>query len=596
MNEHHAPDPHLPMLTFPQAERLRGLTAEHLLTRHGIRPRIEGDAVLWGDGRRSPLPNLAHQCRATADEHWPRLIEQHFTTLENGSRGGESARELLEGAVLRLLPDDSFPGETANSFRYARPVAEGLLLALALDTPTSVRILTDHDVARAGLDRLWVTARNNLIRELVEHDEVTGPQGARLWTVYGDSHFVASKALVLPELARATTGSDLPEAGALVVLPSRNLLAFHPIEDGTVVDAVNDLGAYALGAYDDGPGALSPRLYWWHEGRMTSLTAIDHEIRSFSVVPPPELMELMKKLHAESPPAPAAPQTAPVGAPGGEPVGAEADAADLDPAAAAEGIARLAQSEAGVAHTFAATKRLSDVRFASDPDGARLETWEAWVWAMQTGSALFRTTAETGGTVECRITDRTLHLTATGPVPGADARAWLDAFYLAVVCREQDRLTLLCNVPLDDLRRAAPADEYVFHWIRTLRAFWLRQPMDDVVQHLIATMETSHPHVATGTPGDFLNLIDYQPAALMHRLIAGDRAAFAEALTEALAHHERYWSDRADAGTTALYHRIALGPLALACLAYDSDFPVDEASPYLPKHLLKRDWLGEFPT
>ncbi|MFI1676225.1 immunity 49 family protein [Streptomyces sp. NPDC020607] len=596
MNEHHAPDPHLPMLTFPQAERLRSLTADHLLTRHGIRPRIEGDAVLWGDGRRSPLPNLAHQCRVTAEEYWPRLVEQHFTTLENGSRGGESAQKLLEATVLRLLPDDAFPGEMANSFRYTRPVAEGLLLALALDTPASVRILTDQDVARAGLDQLWVAARNNLIRELVEHDEVTGPQGARLWTVYGDSHFVASKALVLPELARATTGSELPEAGALVVLPSRNLLAFHPIEDGTVVDAVNDLSAYALGAHEDGPGALSPRLYWWHEGQMTSLTVIDHETRSFSVVPPPELMELMKKLHAESAPAPAEQQTASPAVPGGEPVGAEADAADLDPAAAAEGIARLAQSQAGVAHTFAATKRLSDVRFAADPDGARLETWEAWVWAMQTGSALFRTTASTGGTVECRIADRTLHLPATGPVPGADARAWLDAFYLAAVCREQDRLTHLCNVPLDDLRRAAPVDEYVFHWIETLRAFWLRQPTDDVVQHLIATMETSHPHIATRTAGDFLNLIDYQPAALMHRLIAGDRAAFAETLTEALAHHERYWKDRAGAGATALYSRIALGPLALACLAYDSDFPVDDTSPYLPKHLLKRDWLGEFDT
>ncbi|MEU6818987.1 immunity 49 family protein [Streptomyces atriruber] len=606
MNEHHAPDPHLPMLTLPQAECLRSLTADHFLTRHGIRPRVEGDAVLWGDGRRSPLPNLAHQCRATAEEHWPRLVEQHFTTLDNASRGGESAQELLDRTVLRLLPDDAFPGEMANAFRYARPVAEGLLLALALDAPTSVRILDDHDVARAGLEQLWAAARNNLIRELVEHDEVTGPQGARLWTVYGDSPFVASKALVLPELARATTGSDLPEEGALVVLPSRNLLAFHPIEDGTVVDAVNDLAAYALGAYEDGAGALSPRLYWWHQGRLTSLTAIDHETRSFSVVPPPELMQVMKRLHAES--APARPEQQPVRAepeparpephpaPGTAPVGAEADAAELDPAAAAEGIARLAQSSAGVAHTFAATKRLSDVRFAADPDGALLETWEAWVWAMQTGSALFRTTAAAEGTVECRIADRSLHLPATGPVPGADAHAWLDAFYLAVVCRERDRLNLLCDVPLDDLRRSTPVDEYVFHWIETLRAFWLRRPMDDVVQHLIATMETSHPDVATRTPTDFLNLIDYQPAALLHRLIAGDRDAFAQALAEALGHHERYWNDRAGAGTTALYSRVALGPLAMACLAYDSDFPVDDKSPYLPKHFLTRGWLGEFPT
>lgn len=581
------------MLTFPQAERLRSLTAEYFLTHRGIRPRIEGDAVLWGDGHRSPLPNLAHKCRAVAEEHWPGLVEQHFTHLAEASRGGENVQELLDGTVLRLLPDDAFPGEMANSFRYAQPVAEGLILALALDGPTSVRILTDHDVALAGAERLWAAARQNLLREPVEHTEVTGPQGARLRSVHGDSHFVASKALVLPELARATTGRDLPEAGALVVVPSRNLLAFHPIEDGTVVDAVNDLGAYALGAHEDGPGALSPRLYWWHQGRLTSLTVIDHETRSFSVVPPPELMEVMRKLRAGSPP-PAAPAAADTRAADA----AEADLAGLDRTAAAEHIAHLAQSPAGLAHAFTVTKKLSDARCAADPDGASLETWEAWVWAMQTGSALFRTATSHQGTVECRIADRVLLLPATGPGPAADARAWLDAFYRAVVCREQDRLTLLCGVPLDDLRRATPLDAYVFHWIETLRAFWLRRPMDDVVQHLIATMETSHPHVATRTPSDFLNLIDYQPAALLHRLIAGDPDAFSEALTEALAHHERYWSDRpAEAdGAAPSYRRVALGPLAMACLAYDAGFPVDEKSPFLPRHLLNRGWLGEFPT
>ncbi|MEU7581482.1 immunity 49 family protein [Streptomyces sp. NPDC041068] len=588
MNEHHAPDPHLPMLTFPQAERLRGLTVDHFLARHGIRPQVEGDAVLW-NGHRNPLPNLAHKCRAVAEEYWPQVVQQHFTTLENASQGGESVQELLDRSFPRLLPDDAFPGEMANSFRYARPVAEGLLLAFALDTPSSVRMLTDRDVESVGLERLWAAARENLLREPAEHAEVTGPQGARLHSVHGDSYFVASKALVLPELVRATTGRELPEAGALVALPRRNLLAFHPIADGTVVDAVNDLGGYAFGGYEDGAGALSPRLYWWHQGRLTSLTVIDHETRSFSVVPPPELMDIMKRLHGAS--AVPGPDAGPAQSP------AAADVAELARTATAEDIARLVREPAGLGHAFVVTKELSHARFANDPDGGSLETWEAWVWAMQTGSALFAAATAPQDTVECRVADHALHLPATGPVPAADARAWLDAFYLAVVGREQDRLIRLCHVPMDDLRKAAPVDEYVFHWIETLRGYWLRRPMDDVVQHLIATMETSHPHVATRTPGDFLNLVDYQPIALFHRLIAGDREAFAQTLAEALAHHERYWSDKTDAnGATPPLSRVALGPLAIASIAYDADFPMDTTSPYLPKHLLHRDWLGEFDT
>ncbi|MFC9616864.1 Imm49 family immunity protein [Streptomyces sp. NPDC056938] len=88
-----------------------------------------------------------------------------------------------------------------------------------------------------------------------------------------------------------------------------------------------------------------------------------------------------------------------------------------------------------------------------------------------------------------------------------------------------------------------------------------------------------------------LNLVDYQPVALFHRLVTGDQEAFAQALNEALDHHERYWSD-----STGPHSRVALGPLALAYLAFDSEFPVNSKSPYLPTCLLDRAWYGEFDT
>ncbi|MEK8144336.1 immunity 49 family protein [Streptomyces sp. M10(2022)] len=209
---------------------------------------------------------------------------------------------------------------------------------------------------------------------------------------------------------------------------------------------------------------------------------------------------------------------------------------------------------------------------------------------MQIGSALFATTLGREGTVECRIGDRVLALPATGPAPYADARTWLNTFYLALVCRERERLTLLSRVPLDDLRRAGTADDYLFHWIDTLQSYCLRHSMDEIVQKLIATMNTSEPSVATRTPSDFLNFVDYQPVALFHRLVSRDHEAFAQALTEAVGHHDQYWTGSADP-----HSRVALGPLAMSCLAHDGDFPVDAASPYLPTHLISRAWCGSSP-
>lgn len=582
MIQNDLPDAHLPMLTVPQAERLRALVADHLAARRGARPVVEGEAVTQ-DGHLYPLTTLAQRCRTVPEDEWPQLVAAHFTHLEDASQGGEERADLLRHTRLRLLAAGAFPGRVADHFRYARPVAEGLLAALALDSPTSVRILNDNDVARAGLDDLWAAGRANLLDEPVRHAEVRGRSGAPLHALSGDSHFVASKALVLPELARAVTGRELPEAGALVVVPTRHLLAFHPIVDGTAVDAVNDLSEYAVRAYEDGTASISPLLYWWHQGRLVCLTVVDHESRSMSVRPPQELLETMKRLRAE--------QTTSSGSPADgteEPVRADEDPARVieeSARAAGELIGRLEQDPGRLGDALAAALTLAHARCAADPDAAMLETWEAWVTAMQLGSAIFTTTLAREGTVPCRIGDRVLDLPATGPAPYANARAWLDAWWLALICREGDRLATLSRVPLDDLRRAGTEDDYVFHWIDTLQSHWLRRPMDDVVAKLVATMETSHPNVATRTPRDFLDLVDYQPVALFHRLITGDKAAFAGALTEALALHERYWDGPRSGDPRG---RVALGPLAMACLAGDWDFPVDTASPYLPKHLAVR--------
>lgn len=570
------------MLTLRQAAYLRGLTADFFQARHGVRPAVEGDAVEHA-GRLGPLTNLAQRCRAVGEEHWPAMVEQHFGSLEETtSQGEESAQEWLRRAYPRLLPDDFFPADAASGFRYVRPVAEGLIVAFALDAPSSVRILTDGDVARTGLEELWAAGRANLLSDPVEHVEVRGPQGALLHSVSGGSHFVASKALELPELVRAVTGRELPAAGALVAVPTRHLLAFHAIVDGTVVDAVNDLGAYALGAYEDGPGSLSPRLYWWCRGRLVSLTAFDRDRRTFSVVPPQELMDLMKSLRDRDG----------SGSPAREVDDATVDVEQLT-RTVAEFTTRLEHDTSGFGGGFQAAVDLAHARCADDAGAAKLETWEAWVTAMQVGSALFATTLAREGTVQCRVGERELALPGSGPAPYAGARAWLDAFWLAVVCREQERLTGLCRVPLEELRRIEPVDDYVLHWIDTLQSYWLRRPTDDVVQKLIATMNASGPDVATRTPADFLNLIDYQPVALFHRLLTNDQAAFSEALAEALAHHARYWD-----GSGAPRGRVALGPLAMACIAYDMGFPVDvdTTSPYLPKYVLNREWLGEFAT
>lgn len=233
-------------------------------------------------------------------------------------------------------------------------------------------------------------------------------------------------------------------------------------------------------------------------------------------------------------------------------------------------------------------------RLALNPNASRIETWEAVVTAMQVHSALFASAAANEGTVECRIDHDMRTLPATGPQVYANAGSWLTAFWFAIACRDQARMTQLCEVSLDLLRASgAQGDEYVYHWVDSLQTYWRETP--GLVEKLTTTMNTSSPEIATIAPRDLLQNVLYQPINLFYRFLLKDHDAFNQALLEAVETHKAYWTADEDRGGR-IAGCLALGPLAIACLAYDAGFPIEVESDYLPKPLLERSWLGEFPT
>ncbi|WP_405504790.1 immunity 49 family protein [Streptomyces anulatus] len=244
--------------------------------------------------------------------------------------------------------------------------------------------------------------------------------------------------------------------------------------------------------------------------------------------------------------------------------------------------------------TFSTASSAMCAHCVADPRAAAVETWESTVISMQLGAALFAVTYSTEGTIECRIDRKQRSLPAPASRPTADAGTWLSAFWLAVICRDQERLTQLCEIPLERLRSPEGSyDEYIYHWVDTLQTWWLRRP--DLAGKLIATIEASDPAVARIAPQDLLQAVLYPPINLFYHYVRNDRDGFAPALADALKLHKIYWTLDEDRAAD-IDGSIALGPLAIACLAHDAGFPLDIESDYLPKHLLQRTWLGEFPT
>ncbi|SDK94541.1 immunity 49 family protein [Streptomyces indicus] len=260
----------------------------------------------------------------------------------------------------------------------------------------------------------------------------------------------------------------------------------------------------------------------------------------------------------------------------------------------AEDVDQLREHPESIDSAFGTSTLILSARSVVDPVAAKAETWDATVNAMQLGTTMFALTNATEGTLERRINQRTYTLEALGNRTFAHAGNWLTAFYLAAICREPDRMTELCQVPIGNMR-AVPGetDEFNYRWIDTLQTYWLRR--EGLAEKLTATIEASDPSRVTIAPQDLLQGVLYPPINLFYHLVRRDTEGFAPALEEALKLHRAYWT-LTDDRRQDIDGAIALGPLAIASWAFDGDFPLDVESEYLPKHLLQHSWLGEYPT
>ncbi|MFF0888574.1 immunity 49 family protein [Streptomyces sp. NPDC003456] len=239
---------------------------------------------------------------------------------------------------------------------------------------------------------------------------------------------------------------------------------------------------------------------------------------------------------------------------------------------------------------------LAKWRCLTDPTAGEFPAWEAWVTALQVGCGLFAAGLATEGPVPCRVgsNGEVKQLPATGPQDYLHAGNWLTSFYLAVICRDNDRVNQLAQVPVSFLRASgAKFDEYVYAWVESLQHFWFgRQETWDT---LVTAVDGTTPEAARIAGPELMLKILHPPLELFQRYLRRENEQFNTALVDALTRHKEYWTAN-EARSLNGEGLVALGPLAVACMAYDADMPVEVESEYLPRALVKRSWVGEYDT
>ncbi|WP_276320559.1 immunity 49 family protein [Amycolatopsis suaedae] len=234
-------------------------------------------------------------------------------------------------------------------------------------------------------------------------------------------------------------------------------------------------------------------------------------------------------------------------------------------------------------------------RCVGDPRAAWSETWYVFVRAMQASSAFFLAASKPEGEeIEFRYGEDTIRRPATGATRESHAANWLTAMYLNMIGRERQRIDLLAGVPIDLLRESGPQyDEFLFSWVHALQVYWRGE--DGLIDAVLEAMRGTEPERLQRFEAEPVLQLYYPPMELFYLLTQREDAKFNDSLATALELHKRYWTAEEERLRNPRGY-VALGPLAMACLARDAGVTIEVESDYLPIHLLDGTRVGEMST
>lgn len=265
------------------------INADHVIVTHDAQ-RVYG------------LGNLVQLCAASDQADWRGLIASHFDTLDRAERWEKSFERRLsdfefarQRLVLRLWEEGSLPAHLSLESEHliARRDLPGLLTILALDLPESVRTLRREETNPWGKDDaelFSVALQNTMGLVSPEVTDIDGQGRLPIRMLAADSMYTASLVLNLaafPEL--------IGPHGTFLSLPVRSLVLALPFEGRDTLPHLGGLAAMTHKIEHDGPGSLSPRLFWYRRGVFTELP-YNLTPTGVQLAPPPQLVHLLESL------------------------------------------------------------------------------------------------------------------------------------------------------------------------------------------------------------------------------------------------------------------------------------------------------------
>ncbi|MFI5384623.1 MAG: hypothetical protein ACHQ50_00730 [Fimbriimonadales bacterium] len=215
--------------------------------------------------------NVAARCSQSPEESWGPIVSEHFARLGAAATNLSpqlDAKRLSAMLKVRIYPNKGY-NESTRGPKW--PVADDMFACLVVDLPEMVKSLAEEELAILAMepDAAFSLALENVwSEEKVERMQLKRDDNV-IDALSGSGLFTTTHLFLLDRYL------DEPQFGAFVAVPNRHHLFFHQIRDKRSFEVGGTMAELAAVAYEQGPGSLSPELYWWDDGRLVALNDED---------------------------------------------------------------------------------------------------------------------------------------------------------------------------------------------------------------------------------------------------------------------------------------------------------------------------------
>ena len=222
------------------------------------------------------LVDLAQKCKLVKKSDWPQTIKEYFDVLARYKNDEADLQKNLTdfNKIKNLIAIQLYPDGYLNAASklkkevITRNSIPGVNNTLVLDLPSSIRPVKSSEakVWNKTEDELFALAFNNTFNEIKPEISEQQVPGGKITFITSDNFLTRVLVLNLKKF-----GQCIGTHGSLVSIPTDSTVMCYPINDLAVVKVMPIYASFVFKLNAEGPGSLSPKLFWFQDDKFTDL-------------------------------------------------------------------------------------------------------------------------------------------------------------------------------------------------------------------------------------------------------------------------------------------------------------------------------------